>query len=63
MASFDATPQHTLEQYSLPIWRSRLPTHWTKQMRSGGWPLDGRSSRCSDSITSRSGWVTTSGNS
>ena len=35
MASLEATPQHTLEQYSLPMWRSRLPTHWTKQIALG----------------------------
>ena len=27
-SSFDATPQQTFEQYSLPSRRSREPTHW-----------------------------------
>jgi len=39
MASLEATPQQTLEQYSLPMWRSRLP-HEADPLRrkAGGGP-------------------------
>jgi len=63
IASFEATPQQTFEQYSLPIRRSREPTHWTKQTRFGASPVDGFTKRWSFNIFSASGRVMTSGNS
>jgi hypothetical protein len=58
--SLAATPQQTFEQYSLPIWRSREPTHWMKQRRFGGSPFDGPHDLAALSIFSRSISVMTS---
>ena len=60
MACLDAMPQQTLEQYSLPMWRSREPTHWMKQTRYGACPVDGRTNGPAFSIFSASVSVMTS---
>ena len=63
MACFEEMPQQTFEQYSLPIWRSREPTHWMKQTRSGAWPVDGVTNVPVFSMRSASTSVITSSNS
>ena len=61
IACLEATPQQTFEQYSLPMLRSREPTHCTQQMRSGTLPVDGTRTSCALSWTSRSCRARTSG--
>ena len=61
IACLDAIPQHTFEHHSLPMLRSREPTHCTQQIRLGGLPVDGTSTAWSFSWDSRSCSVSTSG--